>query len=142
MKKQKWSKERIVQNIQELLRQNTDLSAGYVSRHHVPLFSAAINKNYFSSWGNAVKAAGIDYGSIMKAGKERRRDLLTKWTKEKVLKEIRRPETETLLKTYRDQMDLYSAARRKFGSWEKALKAAGYRLAKGSHKNSNRIFTS
>lgn len=138
--KRKWSKEKIVQDIRELRKQNTDISAGYVSKHHIPLFSAAISRRYFSTWGNAVRAAGFDYGPIMEAGKKRRRDFLTKWTKEQVLNEIRRSDPQKLLKTYRDQMELYSAARRVFGSWGKALEAAGYRLTKGSHKNSNQIF--
>ncbi len=140
--KQCWSKEKIVETIRELRKNNIDISAGYISKHHIPLFSAAISSRYFSNWANAVKAAGFDYGQIMEAGKNRRRDLLTKWTKEQVLQEIRKAESEDLLKTYRDHIDLYSAARRIFGNWKKALEAAGYRLTKGSHKNSNRIFRS
>jgi hypothetical protein len=140
--RKKWSKEKIVQAIQELRKQNIDLSAGNISKHYIALFSAANARRYFSTWANALKAAGVDYGPIMEAGKKHRLDLLTKWTEEEVLKEIRRSEPEKLLKTYRDQMGLYSAARRIFGNWEKALEAAGYRLTKGSHKNSNQIFRS
>jgi hypothetical protein len=140
--KHKWSKEKIVHAIQELRKQNIDLSAGNISKRYITLFSAATSRRYFCTWRNAVKAAGFDYGPIMETGKKHRRDLLTKWTKEQVLNEIRRSEPERLLKTYRDQMGFYSAARRIFGSWKKALEAAGYRLAKGSHKNSNQIFRS
>jgi hypothetical protein len=57
-----------------------------------------------------------------------------------VLEEVRKAESPNLLTTYRDRLALYSAARREFGSWKQALEAAGYKLTKGSHKNSNQIF--
>ena len=138
--KQKWSKEKIVETIQELQRQNVDISASNISKNHIPLFTAACSRRYFSSWANAVKAAGIDYEQILEAGKTRRRKKLTKWSKDQVLEEIRKAESPNLLTTYRDRLALYSAARREFGSWKEALEAAGYRLTKGSHKNSNQIF--
>lgn len=140
--KQKWSKEKIVETIQELKRQNVDISASNISKNHIPLFTAACSRRYFSSWANAVKAAGIDYELILEAGKSRRRKKLTKWSKEQVLEEVRKAESQKLLSTYRDRLALYSAARREFGSWKQALEAAGYRLTKGSHKNSNQIFRS
>lgn len=138
--KQKWSKEKIVETIQDLQRQNVDISASNISKNHIPLFTAACSRRYFSSWANAVKAAGINYDQILEAGKTRRRKKLTKWSKEQVLEEIRKAESPNLLTTYRDRLALYSAARREFGSWKEALEAAGYKLTKGSHKNSNQIF--
>lgn len=138
--KQKWSKEKIVETIQELKKQNVDISASHVSKNHIPLFTAACSRRYFSSWANAVKAAGIDYDKILENGKARRRSKLTKWSKERVLEAVRKAESQNLLTTYRDKLALYSAARREFGSWKQALEAAGYKLTKGSHKNSNQIF--
>lgn len=138
--KQKWSKEKIVETIQELKKQNIDISASNISKNHIPLFTAACSQRYFSSWANAVKAAGFDYESILAAGKARRREKLTKWSKDQVLEQIQKAESQNLLSTYRDRLALYSAARREFGSWKKALEIAGYRLTKGSHKNSNQIF--
>jgi len=138
--KQKWSKEKIVETIKDLKKQNIDISASNISRNHIPLFTAACSRRYFSSWANAVKAAGIDYNQILEAGKIRRRKKLTKWSKEQVLEEVRKAESQNLLTTYRNRLALYSAARREFGSWKQALEAAGYRLTKGSHKNSNQIF--
>lgn len=138
--KQKWSKEKIVETIKELQANQTDISASNISKNHIPLFTAACSQRYFSSWANAVKAAGIDYEGILEAGKARRREKLTKWSKEQVLEEVRKAESRSLLLTYRDRLALYSAARREFGSWKKALEAAGYKLTKGSHKNSNQIF--
>jgi|SRR6185369_1200145 len=138
--KQKWSKEKIVETIKELKKQNEDISASNISKNHIPLFTAACSRRYFSSWSNAVKAAGIDYDQILEAGKARRRKKLTKWSKDQVLDEVRKAESQNLLSTYRERLALYSAARREFGSWKQALEAAGYRLTKGSHKNSNQIF--
>jgi len=138
--KQKWSKEKIVETIQELKTKGTDISASNISKNHIPLFTAACSQRYFSSWANAVKAAGFNYEDILAAGKARRREKLTKWSKEQVLDEIQRAQSQNLLSTYRDRLALYSAARREFGSWKKALELAGYRLTKGSHKNSNQIF--
>ena len=138
--KQKWSKEKIIETIKDLKKQNIDISASNISKNYIPLFTAACSRRYFSSWSNAVKAAGIDYDQILEAGKARRRKKLTKWSRTQVLEEIRKAETLNLLSTYRDRLALYSAARREFGSWKQALEAAGYRLTKGSHKNSNQIF--
>ncbi len=138
--KQKWSKEKIIETIKDLKKQNIDISASNISKNYIPLFTAACSRRYFSSWSNAVKAAGIDYDQILEAGKARRRKKLTKWSRTQVLDEIRKAETPNLLSTYRDRLALYSAARREFGSWKQALEAAGYRLTKGSHKNSNQIF--
>lgn len=138
--KQKWSKEKIIETIQTLKRDKIDISASNISKNHIPLFTAACSQRYFSSWASAVKAAGFDYDEILELGKARRRDKLTKWSKEQVLEEIRKAESQNLLTTYRERLALYSAARREFGSWKQALETAGYRLTKGSHKNSNRIF--
>ena len=138
--KQKWSKEKIIETIKELNKQNVDISASNISKNHIPLFTASCSRRYFASWSNAVKAAGIDYNQILEAGKARRRKKLTKWSKEDVLDAIRGAGSKDLLTTYRNRLALYSAARREFGSWKQALEAACYRLTKGSHKNSNQIF--
>ncbi len=138
--KQKWSKDRIIETIKDLHRQGVDISASNISKNYIPLFTASCSRRYFSSWGNAVKAAGIDYDQILEVGKARRRKKLTKWSKDGVLDQIRLAGTKNLLITYRERLSLYSAARREFGSWKQAVEAAGFRLTKGSHKNSNQIF--
>jgi hypothetical protein len=138
--KQKWSKQRIMDTIKDLHKQGVDISASNISKNHIPLFTASCSRRYYGSWGNAVRAAGIDYDKILEAGKERRRNKLTKWTKNTVLEEIKRAQSKQLLTTYRERLALYSAARREYGSWKQALEAAGYRLTKGSHKNANQIF--
>ncbi len=138
--RRKWSKDKIVETIKNLEKKNIDISAKNISKNNMTLFVAASARRYFSSWANAVNAAGIDYNKILEIGKARRKEKLTKWSNEKVLDEIRSFETGRLLTTYRHRLALYSAARRAFGSWEQALEVAGYGLAKGTNKNANHIF--
>jgi hypothetical protein len=137
--KQKWSKEKIVEMIKDMKDRNIDVSASNVSKNHIALFTAACSRRYFSSWANAVREAGINYDQILATGKARRRNKLTKWSKVQVLEEVKKSQSLNLLTTYRDRLALYSAARREFGSWKQALEVAGYKLTKGSHKNSNKI---
>ena len=140
--KQKWSREAIIGMIMDLKNQNIDLSAGYISKNYVSLFTAASSRRYFSSWANAVREAGINYDQILEEGKSRRRSKLTKWSKTQVLEEVKKSQSLNLLTTYRDRLALYSAARREFGSWKQALEHAGYKLTKGSNKNTNQIVES
>jgi hypothetical protein len=137
--KQKWSKEIIIEMIKDFKNQNIDLSAGYISKNYVSLFTAASSRRYFNSWANAVREAGINYDQILEEGKSRRRSKLTKWSKTQVLEEVKSAQSLNLLTTYRDRLALYSAARREFGSWKQALAEAGYKLTKGSNKNMNQI---
>lgn len=137
--KQKWSKEIIIEMIKDFKNQNIDLSAGYISKNYVSLFTAASSRRYFNSWANAVREAGINYDQILDEGKSRRRSKLTKWSKTQVLEEVKSSQSLNLLTTYRDRLALYSAARREFGSWKQALAEAGYKLTKGSNKNMNQI---
>src|SRR5665213_149687 len=137
--KQKWSKEIIIEMIKDFKNQNIDLSAGYISKNYVSLFTAASSRRYFNSWANAVREAGINYYQILDEGKSRRRSKLTKWSKTQVLEEVKSSQSLNLLTTYRDRLALYSAARREFGSWKQALAEAGYKLTKGSNKNMNQI---
>ena len=139
--KKKWSKEKILKYIQKLQKRGADLGAGNISKKYCGLFTAASSERYYSGWGNAVKAVGIDYEKIKRAAFTRRRNKLTKWTKERIIVEIiKEKNSRNLLTAYRDNLPIYTAARRKFGSWEQALGAAGFGLKKGSFKNSNQIF--
>ncbi len=139
MKRRKWSKKKIISQIRRLKRDGENLSASVVSREHIALFSAASSASYFGSWRSAVCAAGINYERIMSNGKKSRRQKLSLWDKKRVLLEIGRSSTESLVEAYRHNLALYSAGRREFGSWEKALKMGGYRLKKSGRKNSNLI---
>src|SRR5258708_5963206 len=138
--KQTWSNEKILEMIKDLRNCNIDLSASNIAKNYLALFTAACSRRYFSSWENAIREAGINYDQVLDSGKVRRRNKLTKWSKTQVLAEVKKAESLNLLTTYRDRLALYSAARREFGSWKQALEVAGYKLTKGSIKNSNKIF--
>lgn len=122
----KWSKDKIIKKIKDLYRRNMDLSAGNVAKTFKALFSAATSKRYFGSWREAVKIAGIDYESIKSVSAQVRREKLRKWSPEKVVEEIKKIPEKELWFVYRTNLALHSAARREFGSWESAVRAAGY----------------
>ncbi len=132
--KQKWSKHLIVQEIRKLNRTGVDISASNVSKNYIPLFTAASSKRYFHSWRKAVQKAGINYDKILERGRKRRREKLTKWDKKRVLKEIKALNPKSATVAYRGKLALYSAARREFGNWKKALAAAGRKKPKGKSK--------
>ena len=68
-KYQTWSKMRIVQEIRKASQRKEELSSQFVQQNRKALYMAAIH--HFESWGNAIRAAGLDYQSI------RQRRLLT-----------------------------------------------------------------
>ena len=123
---QRWNKQRIIERIQELHKQGADLSWRSVSTELDPsLAAAALRPNGFSSWREAVIAAGIDVEEVTR---------YKYWNNEKVLKAIRdrkrngEPMSSKSLQT--TDQSLFCAARRRFGSWDGALEAAGYNAEK------------
>jgi len=131
----KWSKALIVEAIKKLHRKNVGLSAGYISKNYVSLFNAASSHRYFNSWAIAVQEAGINYNKILEESRNRRSRQMMKWSKIQILEEVKKGVLLNLVTTYRDRLDLYSAARREFGSWKQALEEAGCKVEKNSNKN-------
>lgn len=123
---QRWSKTRIVERIRELRDDGQDLSWRAISNHvDPPLGAAALRPNGFKSWREALAAAGIDIESIAR---------YKYWDEAKVIKAIcarkhagERMSSKSLQKS--DQ-PLFCAARRRFGSWDSALEAAGFNAEK------------
>ncbi len=123
---QRWNKQRIIERIQELHKQGADLSWRSVSTELDPsLAAAALRPNGFSSWREAVIAAGIDVEEVTR---------YKYWDHDKVLKAIKarkrkgEPMSSKSLQT--TDQSLFCAARRRFGSWDGALEAAGYNADK------------
>ena len=123
---QRWNKARIVERIRELHRQEQDLSWRAVSTHvDPPLAAAALRTNGFKSWREALAAAGIDVETIAR---------YKYWDETKVIKAIRarkragEPMSSKSLQT--SDQPLFCAARRRFGSWDAALDAAGFNAGK------------
>lgn len=118
---QKWSRERIVGRIRELHAQGEDLSWRSVSTQvDPPLAAAALRPNGFSSWREAIAAAGLDINEIARYGQ---------WSAERIVCELRalqqagRPLSSKAAQAANPA--LFCAARRRFGSWDCALEAAG-----------------
>ena len=76
-----WSRKKIIKRIQKLLKSGEKPSSRYVQNHYPKLFAAATSKKYFGSWKKAVIASEINYEEVCK---------FETWSKNKILKEIRR----------------------------------------------------
>ncbi len=115
-----WSDDKIIDDILCLYKQKLPLNTTWARKHHSKLFYAAIE--YFSSWGNAITYAGLDYNKIRKYHE--------KWTREHVILEIRKLHNQGKPLNYqfvkREVKSLIGEATILFGSWEFALKAAGF----------------
>lgn len=123
MGKRKWTEARLIREIRRLQAGGVDLSPTGVRQTHGPLFSAARSRSHFGSWKAAIEAAGLDYAKI-KRGEQ-------VWSQERVTAAIReaaeRGEDLLSLDFKNRHKKLYSAAcaGRYFGSWRRALIAAG-----------------
>jgi len=69
-----WSREKIVRKIRELFERGEDLSQKSVAQKYPALLSAAKSRRYFGSWGEAVRAAGIDYEKVKRKRGRRKRE--------------------------------------------------------------------
>jgi hypothetical protein len=130
----KWSKKKIKQKILMLKEEGEFLSPSHIQQNFPRLFSAAVRTKYFNSWRNALEACDLEPDEEYK--KYRNRGKKQKWTKEVVINKIQSFSVDNLSTVYRNYKGLYSASYRLFGSWIKALKAAGrYKEYKNHRKN-------
>lgn len=116
-----WSKTRIVQTIQKLHAEGTDLSfRAMMLSKYAPMVYAAIRPNHFGTWKNALTSAGLAAEEIYR---------YKSWEDENIIEEIQRlQELGTDLSS--KKMDetansLIATARRRFGSWGEAVRRAG-----------------
>ena len=112
-----WTRERIIRHILEREADGRPLTTGGKGVDH-QLYCAG--RRIFGSWRNAILAAGIPPERVL---------TWERWTPAKIVAKIRsiarrrRPlTTDQVERRYRN---LVSAARRHFGSWSKAVLAAG-----------------
>ncbi len=109
---QRWSRQLVIDAIQNWHRQGVPLAS--LHKRDVSLYGAV--KRYFGSWGSAVLEAGLHPGTHA-------------LTRHYVIHEIRSRHRQGLPLdsgvVARDNPTLAEAAKRRFGNWRNALKAAG-----------------
>jgi hypothetical protein len=116
-----WSRDRIVERIQELNEKGEDLSWRHVSTQVDPqLAAAATKRKHFGSWRNAVTSAGLDYGTIRR---------YREWDENTITQKLRELHEQGIDLNAKNMEEyditLITAARRRFDSWDRALTAAG-----------------
>ncbi|MFA4028625.1 MAG: hypothetical protein GDYSWBUE_000641 [Candidatus Fervidibacterota bacterium] len=125
VKVRKWTKERIVEEIKRLHSEGKDLRPAAVSKIAPRLITAARDPRYFGSWRVAVEAAGINYDEMVKRMQEQSLEQI----KQGIIDEIRRLYNEGKLNeissAWKTHPQLFRRARHRFGSWQKAIEAAG-----------------
>ncbi len=118
-----WDKDSILKMLRQLHRTNKDLSYTHLARSMQPLVSAAAY--HFGSYRNAIAEAGIDYANVTQR---------PRWTKPliiRTIKDARRKKRDlhwAAATARRDELSKAAFASlqpRLFGSWDRALHAAG-----------------
>ena len=114
----RWSRETVIQRIQQLAQEGTSLNSTVMRDFDGGLLAAATKR--FTSWDEALRAAGID--------PERWRILRPPWTREIIIRDIRQIHAGggKLNHGALGKCSLSNAATRIFGSWDDALRAAGF----------------
>ncbi len=115
----RWSREEVLRMIGELNAKGRPLNSGYIARNHPAL--AYAGRKYCGSWEDAIKGAGLDYEAI------RRKSF---WSRKRIVERIRELESsgEPLHVSAAEVKygGLVGAAAVYFGSWRRAIKAAGF----------------
>ena len=113
----KWTRERIIRHIVEREAKGLPLTVG---GDGIDLLMYEAARRIFGSWRNAVQAAGIAPRRVL---------TWERWSPAKILMMIRhlaqRKRPLTVVQMERRYGNMVSAARRHFGSWSKAVLAAG-----------------
>ncbi|MFO7676151.1 MAG: hypothetical protein R6X12_07555 [bacterium] len=118
-----WSRDEVVREIRRLAEKGTALNSGHVARSFPALAYAA--RKYLGSWERAIAAAGLDYEQI------RRKSI---WSRRRIIERIRElaREGKPLYVSHaeRNYRGLVGAATMHFGSWRRAIQAAGFEYVK------------
>ncbi len=118
-----WTKEKLIAEIQRLHKEGIDLSPTAIQQTDSALFSSARSRSHFGSWRAAIEAAGLDYDDLKRV-KQR-------WNREEILQRIREMHgqghdlLDPKFKIKNRSLYLAACAHRYFGSWRRAVSAAG-----------------
>ncbi|MFN3194272.1 MAG: homing endonuclease associated repeat-containing protein [Aureliella sp.] len=116
----KWTKERVEQQLRRLCTTGYDLNAMVNRARNRPLYEAVLH--FHGSWRGGLAAAGINLAHLSRRQPKRiDNETMVLWLKERASAEQTLVWTEVCLEN-REQA---FAIRRRFGSWTKALQAAG-----------------
>ncbi len=113
-----WDREEVTFRIRRLYETGRDISYSGVLDDYPRLLYAAVN--YFTNWGEAVTAAGIDYRKVRRQNVWSRRRV-----KERLMKFRKEGEALSYNRFQKKHPKLFHAALYYFGSWEKALAVVG-----------------
>ena len=83
--KRRWTPERIISQIRQLARNQVPLNATYIERQHGALYRAAV-RAFPSSWGKAVRAAGLDPTEHKQRRGSWDRDKAVNWVRSRIQK--------------------------------------------------------
>lgn len=118
-----WTRERLIADISRLHEEGVDLSPTSIQKTHSALFSSARSQSHFGSWRAAIEAAGLTYDDLKRV-KQR-------WNKDEIVSRIRETHAQghdlldPKFKTKNRSLYLAACAHRYFGSWRRAIQAAG-----------------
>ena len=139
----KWSKEIIIEQIKKLQKLGTSPHySGIAAGGFLNLYYAGIR--YFGTWPAALEEAGLSPGDIIRSWYK------GYWSKEKIIQNVKllvelgfAINVGCVSKTH---SKLYSAAKDYFGSWKKAVEAAGFnygevKLTRHGYWNKERILS-
>ena len=119
-----WNDLEVIRKIRDLYENGKSLIYIDVFNNHQSLLNAA--NRYFKSWKNAVEASGLTPQYKHKY-----------ISRKAIVEEIKTLSIQNLKPAYIRQMNptLYSAARRRFKSWRKAIEAAGIDFSKVDYQD-------
>ncbi len=117
-----WSRDAVIREVRNLQVRGEPLNSGYIARTYPGL--AYAGRKYMDSWEAAVQAAGFDYSEIR---------IKNRWNRNRITAQIRelRQQGQPLNVSAAERLHggLVGAAISYFGSWGKAIEAAGFNYA-------------
>ena len=122
--RKKWSRQDVIRELRHRFRRGVSRSRFWAANPEL----AAAAKRVFGGKRRALACAGLCCEPAQPP---------RKWSREEVLAAIhvRHGEGLSLRAVWRDDLGLYSSAKRTFGSWTAAMREAGIELAKPAYRN-------
>lgn len=113
-----WDREEVMIRIKQLYRLNKDISYSGVLKGYPLLLFAAVH--YFTNWGKAITAAGINYAGVRRQQIWNRQEI-----KRKLLAVQKKGEPLNYNEFERRHPKLFHASLYHFGGWKNALSTIG-----------------